>query len=80
MKHSIKTQLALSFIALMALILGANFLINNFFLEKYYIYQKEHALIDIYEKLDEVADASEFKSTEYAWQGRRIFVWFSCGE
>lgn len=65
MKHSIKTQLALSFIALMALILGANFLINNFFLEKYYIYQKEHALIDIYEKLDEVADASEFKSTEF---------------
>ena len=65
MKHSIKTQLALSFIALMALILGANFLINNFFLEKYYIYQKEHALIDIYEKLDEVADASEFRSTEF---------------
>ena len=52
MKHSIKTQLAVSFIALMALILGTNFLINNFFLEKYYIYQKEHALIDIYEKLD----------------------------
>ena len=65
MKHSIKTQLALSFIALMALILGANFLINNFFLEKYYIYQKEHALIDIYEKLDEVSDASDFKSTEF---------------
>ena len=33
MKHSIKTQLAVSFIALMALILGTNFLINNFFLE-----------------------------------------------
>lgn len=65
MKHSIKTQLAVSFIALMALILGANFLINNFFLEKYYIYQKEQALIDIYEKLDEVSDASDFKSTEF---------------
>ena len=65
MKHSIKTQLAVSFIALMALILGTNFLINNFFLEKYYIYQKEHALIDIYEKLDEVSDASDFKSTEF---------------
>ena len=65
MKHSRKTQLAVSFIALMALILGANFLINNFFLEKYYIYQKEQALIDIYEKLDEVSDASDFKSTEF---------------
>ena len=65
MKHSIKTQLAVSFISLMALILGANFLINNFFLEKYYIYQKEHALIDIYEQLDEIGDASEFKSSEF---------------
>ena len=65
MKHSIKTQLAVSFISLMALILGANFLINNFFLEKYYIYQKERALIDIYEQLDEIGDASEFKSSEF---------------
>ena len=65
MKHSIKTQLAVSFISLMALILGANFLINNFFLEKYYIYQKEHVLTDIYEQLDEIGDASEFKSSEF---------------
>ena len=65
MKHSIKTQLAVSFIALMALILGANFLINNFFLEKYYIYQKQHALVDIYEKLDQITDASEFQSDEF---------------
>lgn len=65
MKYSIKTQLALSFIALMALILGANFLINNFFLEKYYIYQKERALIEIYETLDEVTDASYFQSVEF---------------
>lgn len=65
MKHSIKTQLAVSFIALMALILGANFLINNFFLEKYYIYQKQQALIDIYEKLDQISSSSEFKSDEF---------------
>lgn len=65
MKYSIKTQLAVSFMTLMAVVLGMNFLVNNFFLEKYYIYQKQQTLIDIYEQLDQYTDASDFQSSQF---------------
>lgn len=65
MKHSIKVQLTVSFVALILFVLGAYFLVNNLFLEKYYIYQNEQVLIRLYENLDSVEDSSEYKSDDF---------------
>ena len=54
MKNSIKTQLILTFVCLVTAILGVNLLINNFFLEKYYIYQKQNDLMQIYKEINAV--------------------------
>lgn len=72
MKHSIKTQLALSFIALIGVILGASLLINNFFLEKYYVYQKEQELISIYHILNQVTEVSDYKTDDFDQEFQQI--------
>ena len=48
MKHSIRTQLIISFAGLIAVMLALYLLINNLFLENFYISQKETDLIEIY--------------------------------
>ena len=37
MKHSISRQMTVIFVGLMSVVLAANLLINNVFLEKYYL-------------------------------------------
>ena len=48
MKHSIRRQMALIFIGLVVLMLVANWLINNFFLESYYLVKKEKVLVKVF--------------------------------
>lgn len=49
MKHSIRNRIAVAIVALLLFVLGTSFLMNNVFLEKYYMVQKERSLIkDIY--------------------------------
>ena len=48
------------FIGLMAVVLIANWLINTFFLESYYMMKKKQVLVDVYEVVRGVEDASEY--------------------
>lgn len=72
MKNSIKTQLIITFVCLFAGIFGMNLLINNFFLEKYYIVQKKNDLVEIYEEINEVERVAEYQSEEFADLFRRL--------
>ena len=46
-------QLIAAFVGLVLFILAANVLVNNVFLEKYYTYSLEKALIRVYRMIDE---------------------------
>ena len=48
MKHSIRNRIAVAIVALLLFVLGTSFLMNNVFLEKYYMVQKERSLIKVY--------------------------------
>ena len=64
-KHSIKLQLTVSFIGLILVLLMSNLMINNFFLEKYYILQKKNALIKIYEHVNEYKDLADYQTEAF---------------
>ena len=51
-KYSIKQQFALIFIAVMVGSFGLCWIINNFFLEKYYIENKKSALEKAYSQIN----------------------------
>ncbi len=72
MKHSIKTQLVLSFAGLIAVILGLYLLVNNLFLERFYVRQKEDDLIRIYNAIDRIEELSDYRSSEFEAVFRRI--------
>lgn len=65
MKNSIKTQLIVTFLCLIGVIFGLNLLINNFFLEKYYILQKKNALIEFYKEINEIDDYADYQSQAF---------------
>ena len=48
MKHSIRNRIAVAIVALLLFVLGTSFRMNNVFLEKYYMVQKERSLIKVY--------------------------------
>ena len=53
MKHSIARQMTAVFVGLIVLVLAANLLINNVFLERYYEVKLQETLTDSYEMLEE---------------------------
>ncbi len=53
-RYSIKTELSATFILMIVLVLISNWVINNLFLEKYYILKKQNALVSTYEQLNEI--------------------------
>lgn len=53
MKHSLKRQLAVSFIGVMTITLICCWLVNNFFLEDYYYKNKERVIIGAYRVLND---------------------------
>lgn len=65
MKHSIKKQMAVMFIGLMAFVLLCNWLINNFFLESYYMVKKERVLVEAYNTLNQVTDVDDYVGEEF---------------
>ena len=67
MRHSIRKQFAMIFIGLLAGTLGLSWIINSFFLEKYYIYSKEEKINYAYEKINR-ATGSESKTNVNALQ------------
>lgn len=59
MKHSIKKQLALVFIGLMAATIFCCWFINSVFLEAYYMNKKQNALMGVYSRLNEAFAAGK---------------------
>ena len=51
-KGSIAGQLSAAFIGLIALVMAANILVNNFFLERFYIFSLENDLIQVYQMVN----------------------------
>lgn len=65
MKRSLKKQMAFFFIGLMAFILAANWVINNAFLENFYILRKQNVLVDAYNAINQVEDVEDYLSAEF---------------
>ena len=68
MKHSIKKQLALLFIALMAGLIGSCWLANNILFGKYYVQKKRQALVSAYDLVnaagnENIMDTDDFQVT-----------------
>ena len=72
MKRSIQKQMAFWFIGLMSIILLGNWLINNIFLESYYVMKKKNSLIKTYNIINQVKDAEEYQSEEFHEQLENI--------
>ena len=72
MKHSIRTQLIISFAGLIAVMLALYLLINNLFLENFYISQKETDLIEIYNAINSVEDYADYQGDAFDTDFRRI--------
>ncbi|MCM1561313.1 MAG: HAMP domain-containing histidine kinase [Butyrivibrio sp.] len=65
MKHSIRKQFALIFIGLMAGTVLLCWLINNLFLEEYYIRSKTEVIYEAYETIRQVAGSDTYSSEEF---------------
>ncbi|MFD1406446.1 sensor histidine kinase [Robinsoniella peoriensis] len=65
MKHSIRKQMALIFIGLVLLMLIANWLINNFFLESYYVVKKEKVLVNVFQEINKEDINSNYYTNEF---------------
>lgn len=72
MKYSIRTQLIISFAGLIAVMLALYLLINNLFLENFYISQKETDLIEIYNAINSVEDYADYQGDAFDTDFRRI--------
>ena len=64
MKKSIRRQIATIFIALISLVLLVSILINNWFLENYYIHNKQTTLVGVYNVLNVAASTDSLTSQE----------------
>ncbi len=62
MKTSIRKQIAVIFIGLMGCVLVLSMLANGFFLESYYINNKQSTLIDVYEEMNKTSNDEELFS------------------
>ena len=71
-KYSIKQQFALIFIAVMVGSFGLCWIINNFFLEKYYIENKKSALENAYSQINSAVMNGDISSEEFDLEFRKI--------
>ncbi|MDE5802364.1 MAG: HAMP domain-containing histidine kinase [Lachnospiraceae bacterium] len=72
MKHSIKRQFAIIFIALMAATLFICWFINHTFLPRYYAENREKAILDTYNLLNDAAANSRFTSEAFQIELEKI--------
>lgn len=72
MKHTVKTHLMISFASLIAIIFSLYLLINNLFLERYYIGRKMQDLTDIYSEINSVESVAAYQSAAFETTFRRI--------
>lgn len=67
-RHSIKRQFALIFIGLMAGTILMCWLINNIFLEEYYVRSKTEIIYDAYETISQAANSDAYGTDEFSEQ------------
>ncbi|MDY3919708.1 MAG: HAMP domain-containing sensor histidine kinase [Candidatus Limivivens sp.] len=65
MKKSLSKQVAFLFTGLILLVLAANWLMNNFFLEDFYIYKQKAVLKSAYEFLNQYQDVRSYNEEEF---------------
>ncbi len=65
MKHSISRQMTATFIGLMSVVLAANLLINNVFLERFYTMKMQRTLVRAYRMVDEHITEAEGADENY---------------
>ncbi|MDO5425424.1 MAG: HAMP domain-containing sensor histidine kinase [Eubacteriales bacterium] len=65
MKKSLTKQMVVIFTSLIALVLLANWLVNNFFLEDYYIYKQKGILKDAFNFLNSYQDVDSYSESEF---------------
>jgi len=65
MRRSIRKQIAFTFVGLLLLVLVSNYLINNFFLEDFYVLQKQRALIRVYRLMNSYEDPISYQKEEF---------------
>ncbi len=70
-------QIAMIFVAVISIIIVACLLANNLLLEKYYIYNKEKALVDAYIMLNNADNNNAFDTDEFDIELQRICDKFS---
>lgn len=64
MKKSLKKQIVVLFLGLLGVVFLANWCMNNFFLERYYVAKKEKTLRSVYERLNKIEDTDEYLDEE----------------
>lgn len=65
MKHSIKRQMAAGFIGIMTITLICCWLVNRFFLEDYYIKNKQHVILNAYNVLNSGVSEGRLEEAEF---------------
>lgn len=65
MKYSLKKQMAFLFIGLIVCLLVGNWIINNVFLESYYVHKKKNMLINAYEEINKVEDRDGYFEADF---------------
>lgn len=65
MKYSIRKQMTFAFVGLMAFVFFSNLLINNFFLEKYYVLRKKTVLVQAFREMNQVEGEEGFLDEEF---------------
>lgn len=71
-KHSIRTRMTIIFSAVLLAMLVSCWLVNIFFLERYYIRNKQKALVDAYKELDSASEQGILETDEFLQRLRGI--------
>ena len=79
MKHSIKQQIAIIFMAVMAGTVALCCIVNNMFLEKYYIQNKANAITNAYVRINEVISNGDVTSKEFDNELRKTCDMYNIG-
>lgn len=79
MKHSIKKQMVITFMAVMTGIIALCWIINNLFLETFYIRNKAGAITNAYIRINEAASYGNITSEEFDLELRMICDTYNIG-
>ena len=79
MKHSVKQQIAVIFIAVMAGTVALCWIANNLFLEKFYIENKTNAIRDAYVRINEAASNGDIVSDTFDLELRKTCDMYNIG-